>query len=160
MRILIEVNLVPSGPASSGWGAGKTQPNESSQRNSRAQQQPTQSTSQTADRPPAASAAASQPSVVAASSQQTSTQASASVSAAKTWSSVTSRTSLESERPAPSSATFSGKESMRFSRDFPTLDGTAGTGGKSGMSTQLELRPQSTSQQFTLICISLCVCVG
>ena len=65
---------------------------------------------------------------------------------AKTWSSVTGRntTMFDQERPPPPSG--AGKESVRFAREFPSLDGAAqgaGGGGKPGTNVPLDLRPQS-----------------
>ena len=62
----------------------------------------------------------------------------------RTWSSVTGRNTamFDQERPPPPGP---GKESVRFTKEFPTLDGTqaSGTGGKPGTSQALDLRPQS-----------------
>lgn len=55
-----------------------------------------------------------------------------------------------------------GKESVKFAREFPTLDGAAaaGSGGKAGLAaTQLDLRPQSKCHSYFLCSLLSCVFV-
>ncbi|XP_067941277.1 protein PRRC2A-like isoform X3 [Watersipora subatra] len=134
------VSLVPSGPASTGWGTGKTSTGSDSQQQS-GQPSRQQQNSMLASGTAKSGATRSDTGPVTSGGSGVGT---VSQTQPKTWSSVTGRgtTSFDQERPPPP---VKGKESVRFAREFPSLEGgtASGAGGKPGTGTSLDLRPQN-----------------